>query len=160
MGEDTNQIERQIAAERSNLGRNLHELEHKAKELTDWRTHYRNHTGVALGVAFGGGLLLGALTAGSRNGSSAYASENGDLPYELTATPRRSEPGKIKTLTAAAGSSEVGQHLKRQVDDVWRMIVDALVGVGTAKAVDFIGRNVPGFREQMDQRTTGRPRSY
>jgi hypothetical protein len=154
VGEDTNQIERQIAAERSDLGRNLHELEDKAKALTDWRTHYRNHTAIALGVAFGGGLLMGALTSGSRNGAAAedVSETAGELPYDLPPPKRRSG---FRTLSTAATSSQVGQHVKRQVDDVWRMIVDALVGVGAAKAVDLIGRNVPGFREQFDRRTGG-----
>lgn len=160
MGEDTNQIERQIAAERSDLGRNLHELENKAKALTDWRTHYRNHTMIALGVAVGGGMLLGALTAGSRNGSAPEIAETeDDLPFDLAEPRRRVEPGRLKTLSAAAGRSEVGQHVKRQVDDVWRLIVDALVGVGTAKAVDLIGRKVPGFRDQLDQRA-GKSSAY
>jgi len=150
VGEDTNQIERQIAEERSDLGRNLHELEHKAKALADWRTHYRNHTAAVLGVAFGGGLVLGVLTAARRNGSGS--SESDDLQYGLPGTGS-SQPGRVKTFAAAAGRSEVGQHVKHQVNDVWRMIVDALVGVGATKAVDLIGRNVPGFREHYERRT-------
>jgi len=150
VGEDTNQIERQIAAERSDLGRNLHELEHKAKALADWRTHYRNHTAVVLGVAFGGGLVLGALTAGSRNGAASSNSSD-DLQYGLPGTS--AQQGRLKTFTAAAGRSEVAQHVKHQVSDMWRMIIDALVGVGTTKAVDLIGRNVPGFREHYERRT-------
>ena len=38
MGEDTNQIEREIVAERDRLGRNLNELETKTQQLGDWRT--------------------------------------------------------------------------------------------------------------------------
>ena len=39
MGEDARQIERQIRAERDNLGRNLQELQRQTRDLTDWRTH-------------------------------------------------------------------------------------------------------------------------
>ena len=35
MGENTSQIEREIRAERTELGRNLRELESKARDMTD-----------------------------------------------------------------------------------------------------------------------------
>ena len=64
MGESTSKIERDIAAERNELGRNLQLLETKARSLADWRTHFRNHPFALMGVALGGGALLGLLTAG------------------------------------------------------------------------------------------------
>ena len=61
MGPNTDQIEREIRAERDELGRNLQDLEFKAKELTDWQVHDRNHPGVFLGAAAGIGVILGAV---------------------------------------------------------------------------------------------------
>ncbi len=148
MGEDTNEIERQIAAERSDLGRNLHELEHKAKALTDWRVHYRNHTGAALSVTFGVGLLIGMLTSGDRRGNRRR-----EVVAPYTAAPRDSN--RLRAMSMAARRGPVGQRVKTQIDEVWPSIVDALVGVGAAKALDLIGRYVPGFREQLDQRSGG-----
>ena len=62
MGESTSQIERDIVAERNELGRNLQLLENKARSLADWRTYFRNHPFAMMGIALGGGVLLGALT--------------------------------------------------------------------------------------------------
>jgi hypothetical protein len=55
VGESTNQIEREIMAERRQLGRNLSELEVKAQQLGDWRTYYRRHPT----------LLVASLSAGA-----------------------------------------------------------------------------------------------
>ena len=62
MGESTSQIERDIAAERNELGRNLQLLENKARSLTDWRMHFRKHPFALMAVALGGGALLGVLS--------------------------------------------------------------------------------------------------
>src|SRR4029453_17528010 len=75
MGESTSQIERDIVAERNELGRNLQLLENKARSLTDWRTYFRNHPFAMMGVALGGGVLLGALT---RNVATRQASDYDD----------------------------------------------------------------------------------
>jgi len=74
MGESTSQIEWDIAAERNALGRNLHELGAKTRELADWRTYYRNHPFAMVGLALGGGLLLGAFTSRSTSGISESTS--------------------------------------------------------------------------------------
>lgn len=152
MGEDTHEIERQIKAERSDLGRNLQELEHKAKALTDWRMHYRTHTAMALGLAFGGGLVLGLVTGGGRNGSIGRYTADG---VEDLGTIER-EPGRFQAISLAARRSGVGQRVRQRLDETWPSIVDALVGVGAAKAVDLIARYVPGFREQLNRLTAKR----
>ena len=71
MGEDTNQIEREIRERRAGLGRNLDELQDKARDLADWRTHYRGHTSTFLGVALGAGFLLGLAAISSSRRSDA-----------------------------------------------------------------------------------------
>ena len=54
MGEKSNQIERQIQAERGELGRNLNELLSKVQEVTDWRAQFQKRPMVMIGVAAGG----------------------------------------------------------------------------------------------------------
>ena len=59
MGETTNQIESYIETKREDLGSNLAELENKVKSITDWREQFRSNPMTMVGVAFGGGILLG-----------------------------------------------------------------------------------------------------
>ena len=135
MGANTDQIEREIRAERDELGRNLHDLEFKAKELTDWKAHYRNNPAVFLGAAAGIGVLLGAV---------------------LTPAPDRStealQARSVPTRGFAGRSPKVEQLLA-----TWGHISDALLGVATAKAVDAIAEYLPGFKDQYE-RQSARPR--
>jgi hypothetical protein len=61
MDKATNKIESQIDRTRDELGANLQELEHKVKQIGDWRHHFGNHPMTLLGVAFGGGVLLATM---------------------------------------------------------------------------------------------------
>ena len=136
MGANTDQIEREIRAERDELGRNLEDLEFKAKELTDWKAHYRNHSAVFLGAAAGLGVLLGAvMTSAPVRSTEAFRARS--------ATPRafNGRSPKVEQLMAT-----------------WGHISDALLGVATAKAVDAIAEYLPGFKDQYE-RQTARPRS-
>ena len=63
MDESMRRIGESIHAERRNLDRNLAELEQHVLSMADWRTHYRNHTWAAVGIAAGTGLVMGMLTA-------------------------------------------------------------------------------------------------
>jgi hypothetical protein len=125
--ESTDQIEREIRAERHRLGRNLSELEAKAKQLADWRTYYRNNPTLVLGLALGSGMLLGAWAGGARR--------SGDAP--------RVEAGRRSFRGSATG---------QRLEETWQTISDALLGVASAKVMDFIGGVVPGFTEQLDRR--------
>jgi hypothetical protein len=126
MGESTSEIERAIVAERRQLGRNLDDLEGTARELADWRTHYRKNPALLLTVALAGGLVLGAITAGgapSRDGA-----------HELDAYRRR------------------GNRASRQLSDTLLAIAEAVLGVASAKIIEFVSNSVPGFSDQIADR--------
>ena len=74
MGERPEQIEQHIEETRRDLADKLQDLEHRVKQETDWRVHYRRHTLATLLAAFGGGLALAAISV----------------------PPRRDPPGKRK----------------------------------------------------------------
>ena len=132
MGEDSEQIALEIRAERQQLGRNLSELERKAEQLADWRTHYRNNPKLLLGLALGSGLVLGALSVRGRSEHTRYDA------HEIAV--RQSRPLGRAT---------------RQVDDTLQSIADGLLGVASATVIEFVSRLVPGFREQLHARQSG-----
>jgi hypothetical protein len=138
MGESTSKIELDIAAERNELGRNIQLLEHKARSLTDWRTHYRNHPFAMMGIALGGGVLLGALTSGAGGAAAAR-----DFDEDQLLEPEEhgySSPSAFALSAARA---------RRQLGDTWDHIAEALLAVAAAKAVQFVADKVPGFREEF-----------
>lgn len=137
MGEDTNQIAQAIRAERRDLGRNIEELQRHAKALTDWRTHYRRHTGPALAAAFGGGLILGVMAQGSRANRKGAASAIAPV----------TKPRGLNNLTLA-----VGPRARRQMTDTWDALLEALIGVASSKAAALISDVVPGFRDEYRAR--------
>jgi hypothetical protein len=139
MGESTSQIERDIAAERNELGRNLQLLESKARSLADWRTYYRNHPFAMMALALGGGVMLGVIT----NGASRRARSADEFSAIQDSEPDYSTPSRFSSSAA---------QIRRQFGDTWDHIADALIGVASAKAIDFVSEKIPGFREQFSER--------
>jgi hypothetical protein len=145
MGESTSKIERDIVAERNELGRNLQLLETKARSLADWRTHFRNHPFALMGVALGGGALLGLLTRGGGSQQGEFEEERLIEPEE-SAYPEESA-NKVPSMFASSA-----QHARRQFGDTWDHIADTLLAVASAKAINFIASKIPGFREEFSAR--------
>jgi len=139
MGQNTDQIEQWIAAERTDLGKNLRELETKAKEMKDWRTHYRRNPHVFLGVAAGVGALIGAIVwRGARPASESYIMRD--------VNQRDANTGHVRGLRSRATS---------QAADTWNRIADAAVGLASAKVIDLVSEAVPAIRPFLgDQRRT------
>jgi len=127
MGENINQIEREIVAERHRLGRNLNELEVKAQQLGDWRTHYRNNPKLALGIALTGGLMLGAMAGRGRLSRT-------DDPRETTDRVPRPQ-----------------SRLSRQIEDTWLSLSGALLGVAAARVVAVVSSVIPGLRGETSR---------
>lgn len=145
MGENPSQIEREIRQERSDLDRNLRRLEHKTREITDWRTHHRNHPGVFLGLAFGAGMVLGLVTVPRAHRHSANAWAERDTSHD----PLR-PMGALST--SSAGTRAMA---RRQVAETWEHVADALLRVASLRLVEFVSELVPGFRDQFDRHTRG-----
>ena len=129
MGETISQIEQDLAAERVDLGRNLNELETKARQMTDWRHHYRNHPAQLLGAALAAGVVLGVMSAGRSGGSSSHR-------QNLAAVPDSSAP-------------RLRNRALSRLESDWNHISDALMGVASAKVMEFVGNLVPGFRDEL-----------
>jgi len=126
MGENINQIEREIVAERHRLGRNLNELEVKAQQLGDWRTHYRNNPKLALGIALTGGLMLGAMAGRGR------LSRTDDPRETMDRVPRPQS------------------RLSRQIEDTWLSLSGALLGVAAARVVAVVSSVIPGLKGETN----------
>jgi hypothetical protein len=139
MGESTSKIERDIAAERNELGRNLQLLESKARSLTDWRTHFNNHPFALMALALGGGALLGVLTSGGNARRAA-------LEEERVIEPEDRDYPRPSMFAVSA------HHARRQFGDTWDHIAETLLAVASAKAIDFVASKVPGFREEFSSR--------
>ncbi len=130
MGESADQIKREIAVQRDDLGSNLSELENKAKSLTDWRGHFEKNPMTMIGVAFGGGLLLATMAGGRRSRSRNYSSENKESRGSST-------PSKTK--------------------ETWENVKGALFGLASGKAVEFLDEVVPGFGEHFGKQQQEHP---
>jgi hypothetical protein len=60
--ENTREIEREMADTRARLDVHLRELEFRVTSVSDWRWHYRRHTGAALAIGVCGGFILESFT--------------------------------------------------------------------------------------------------
>jgi hypothetical protein len=146
VGEITNEIEREIRDTREDLGRNLNELEDKARELADWRSHYRNHHGAFLGAAFAAGALAAMVTVPASSGRPRiHALADDDLSHDPYPTRQHSHSGNRNATFA---------RVAREVNETWSQIADALLRTASARALQFVSELVPGVRDQLDP---GRP---
>ena len=143
MGEDTNRIEHEIRERQVGLGRNLDELQDKARDLADWRTHYRGHTATFLGAAFGIGLLLGltALPAARRSNWVVVPERDASHDPDYFDPPRR--------VRWTQGHGTVARAA-RQLGETWDQIADGLVRTASARVLQVVAENVPGFSEQIE----------
>ena len=145
MGEITHEIEREIRDRREDLGRNLDELEDKARDLADWRTHYRNHHGVFLGAAFAAGALAAMATVPAASGSTRL--------HALSDTDTSHDPYPTRASHATPRNATFAR-VAREVNETWGQIADALLRTASVRALQFVSELVPGVREQFEG---GRP---
>ena len=61
MGQTSDQLAAEIDQTREDLRANLEELEVRAREAADWRTHFRRHPEKMAIAALVGGMLLSML---------------------------------------------------------------------------------------------------
>jgi hypothetical protein len=147
VGEITHEIEREIRDKREDLGRNLNELEDKARDLADWRAHFRNHSGAFLGAAFAAGALAAMVTVpASSGGPRFHAMPEADTSHDPYPTRHSQPPSRNATFARVA----------REVNETWGQIADALLRTASNRAMQLVSELVPGVREQLEP---GRPQT-
>ena len=151
MGENTNQIEQEIRQRRAALGRNLDELEDRARELADWRTHYGKHHGAFLGAAFGLGAIIGLMaipraTGGPRRMKRVTQQQGPTTDFATHDTSH--DP--YRPRQAWREGQGTAARAVRQLGDTWAQIADGLLRTASDKAVELVGNVVPGFRDHLN----------
>jgi len=141
VGEITHEIEREIRDKREDLGRNLNELEDKARELADWRSHYRNHSGAFLGAAFAAGAIAAMATVPASSGRPRLQTLVDD---DVSHDPYPTRPARPATRNATFA------RVTREVNETWGQIADALLRTASLRALQFVSELVPGVRDQLE----------
>jgi len=136
MGERSDQITRQIEQTRGDLGANLHELEAKVKDVTDWRRQFQKNPLTMIGIAFGGGVLLSRALGGSSHPRRHRYPDGWD---------RESKASRFR------GEHTGTNYEMKKAADTWDNIKGALIGVAATKAQDFFRNAVPGFHEEYSK---------
>jgi hypothetical protein len=168
MDEKPDQIMSHIESQRNELGRNLNELESRVRRTADWRALFDRNPMLMMGVALGGGLLLGTITAGSRR--SSRSSWSSSAKSYGTSTPSSSSsyssPSSYGTSSPGYGSAGTSsgyissnkpkrtpaiREQRRKATDTLEQIKAALVGFATAKVKEFMTEALPGFNQHLDE---------
>jgi hypothetical protein len=164
VGERSDEIKKHIDTQRSELSENLERLEERVKSTTDWRAQVERRPMTALGIAFGGGLLLGTMVPGLTRRSSASSkystSSSASSESALTSGSSSQEytgQGYSGSSEGAAGSyfEQSRQRPKktatsRELRRTWDMldtIRAAMVSFGAAKVKEYLGGVIPGFED-------------
>jgi len=156
-----------IESQRNELGRNLNELETRVRRTTDWRAQFDRNPMLMMGVALGGGLLLGTITASSRKSSrsswsssaKSYGTSNvsPSSGYTSPSSYGSSSPGYGLAGAGAgyaagkASSSPALREQRRKATDTLEQMKAALIGFATAKVKEFMTEALPGFNQHLDE---------
>lgn len=153
MDERADEIINDIETERDRLGRNLNELETRVRRVTDWRAQFDNNPMLMIGAALGGGVLLGAIVAGSRrhNGiNTAWSSSPRNYAASSVASSDAAPDSPSSTPSYGYGSNAISEQ-RRKANDVLETIKAALIGFGTAKVKEFMSEALPGFNQHLEE---------
>ena len=158
MDEKPDQILNHIEAQRSELGANLSELETRVRRTTDWRTHFDNNPMLMMGVALGGGVLLGAMVGGSssRQSSGKYRSTYSSSGRsnlsgaQSFSSPSSSSPSS-SSYSSSSQSSPAVSYQRQRASETIDHIKAALIGFATARAKEFLNQALPGFDHHLQE---------
>jgi len=146
-----------IESQRDQLGRNLNELESRVKSATDWRVQFNKNPMLMMGVALGGGMLLGSMVGSSRkSGRSNWSSSSRNYTagasmgaWGGSGAASNTSPAK-SSYSAGSTASPAMREQRRKANETLDHIKAALVGFATAKVKEFMTEALPGFNQHLD----------
>ena len=152
MDEKPDQIIGHIEAQRHELGRNLNELENRVRATTNWRTYFDKNPVMAMGVALGGGILLGSMIGSRTSRSASYSSSSF---YSPSPSPRYSSSNAPAPASSASTQSSLANAIpsehRKKVTDTLEQIKGAVIAFGIAKAKEFLNDAIPGFGHHLSE---------
>jgi len=119
-------IKRNIDAERVDLGRNIERLESKVRDTMDWRNQFQRNPMTMMGLAFGGGVLLSAIIGGRRS----------------------FRPAAGRWQRAGEGQDLGLNYQRHKALEIWDNIRGAAIGVAATRFRNYLQEVIPGFREE------------
>lgn len=156
MDEKPDQIMSHIESQRDQLGRNLNELETRVKGATDWRVQFDKNPMLMMGVALGGGLLLGSIVGGGKKNRSRSSWSSSSRNYSSAGSNMGSTSYGVgaSNLSSAGSSSSSSPALREQrkkATDTLEHMKAALIGFATAKVKEFMSEALPGFNTHLEE---------
>lgn len=124
MADEPNEIKHHIDSTRRELNGNLHELEERVKEATNWHTYVNRYPFTVVGLAFAGGVAVSLLA------KSAHT----------TSVP-----------SVASMRSHQAHPLGRKATELWEGIRDAMLGLAAHQITGLLGDAIPGFRQHYER---------
>ena len=152
MDEKPDQIMNHIESQRDELGRHINELESRVKRSVDWRAQFDRNPMLMMGVAMGGGLLLGAIVNGRSRGDHSWSSSTRNRGLSSGsgyATSSADYSTAASTLSSPSPAST--REYRRKATDTVEQLKAALIGFATAKAKEFMSEALPGFSHHLDE---------
>ena len=162
MDEKPDEIMNHIESQRDELGRNLNELESRVKRSTDWRAQFDRNPMLMMGVALGGGLLLGSIVGRSRDRSSKTSWSSSPRSYNATSSGLGAASGYAtppSTSSSPTMRTPMGEHRRKSSDTLEHMKA-ALIAFATAKAKEFMSEALPGFNQHLEEAQQRRSSSH
>jgi hypothetical protein len=139
VGEKSDRIERDIQAQRDELGENIVELQRKVKGAFDWRVQFEQRPGTMIALALGGGVLLSGLVRGrSRSRRS-----------DKSAAQKQSSEEQ-QTHRPDFGTNGAPNHQKSS--EFWRNINGALAGVVASRLGRVLDSMIPSLNDGNGKR--------
>jgi hypothetical protein len=146
-----------IDQQRDELGQNINQLEDRVRGMADWRTQFQERPMLGVGLAMGGGMLLGMLLGGGGDkkdkSESRYASMYGayQSPSYQPTQHNGGDSSMMGWVTGQRGPSQATHQSKREAADKLDTLRAALMGMAVTRAQDFLNEALPGFRDEVDK---------
>jgi hypothetical protein len=151
MDEKPDQIVEHIEHQRNALGRNLDELQHRIKSTADWRVQFDRHPMAMVGLAVGGGLLLGALVS-SRSGNSGHWRRSSGIRGGQAAAGGYTASSLLSSASSASSPEGAGtQYQRSRAMETLDTLKGALMGYFSAMAKDWMNELLPGFNQHYEE---------
>jgi hypothetical protein len=151
MDEKPDQIMNHIEEQRDELGRHINELGTRVKRSVDWRAQFDRNPMLMMGVAMGGGLLLGAIVNGRSRSDHSWSSSGRNRSLSSGSEYPASSSNYSTASNLSSQSAAPMKEYRRKANDTIEQMKAALIGFATAKAKEFMSEALPGFSNHLDE---------